>query len=97
MNRKEARARTTQAIEKISLSIATSIQQQAQHFDQTQQRLAMDQERHKSSQTLDQILIEKKRKESLKADLDLLRVQLDFKLISSQEFESKAKCLFTSL
>ena len=59
MNRKEARARTTQAIEKISLSIAASIQQQAQHFDQTNQRLVMDQERHQTRQTLDQITTEK--------------------------------------
>ena len=89
MNRKEARARTTQAIEKISLSIAASIQQQAQHFDQTNHRLVMDQERHQTRQTLDQ--------ESLKADLSLLRMHLDFNLITSDNFEAKAKSLFTSL
>lgn len=66
MNRKEARARTTQAIEKISESIAVSIQQQADNLSHSKQRFSMEQERHNSRKALDAISIEKKKKKRSK-------------------------------
>jgi hypothetical protein len=94
MNRKEARARTTQAIEKVSESIAVSIQQQADNICQSKERFSMEQERHNSRKVLEAISIEKKTKETIKAELELLRMQLDFNLITKSEFETKAKSLF---
>jgi hypothetical protein len=96
MNRKEARARTTQAIEKISQSIAASVQQQEQHFAQAKEKMRMEQSKHEARLALDAVIREKKRKETLKADVELLRMQLDLNLITKEEFETQARNLFQS-
>lgn len=96
MNRKEARARTTQAIEKISESIAASIKQQEIHLAQSKEKMKMEQSKHEARLALDAIITEKKRKETLKADVELLRMQLDLNLITKNEFEAQARTLFQS-
>lgn len=60
MNRKEARARTTQAIEKISDSIAKSIQQQAELNAQSKERFLMEQDRYKARKALEEVTLQKK-------------------------------------
>lgn len=61
MNRKEARARTTQAIEKISDSIAKSIQQQAELNAQSKERFLMEQDRYKVRKAVEEVTLQKKK------------------------------------
>lgn len=83
-------------LKKISESIAASINQQGLHLAQTKEKMKMEQSKHEARLALDAIITEKKRKETLRAEVELLRMQLDLKLITKGEFEAQARILFQS-